>query len=66
VLTFAGLRISEALGLRWRDVNLAAGRLRVRQSKTDAGTRYVDLLPMLHDELAMLKASAGAGAARVP
>jgi integrase len=58
-LTFAGLRISEALDLRWRDVDLAGARLRVRQSKTDAGVRYIDLLPVLHDELATLKARAG-------
>ncbi len=55
-LTFAGLRISEAIDLRWRDVDLAGGRLRVHQSKTDAGVRYVDLLPTLKDELATLKA----------
>ncbi len=55
-LTFAGLRIGEALDLRWRDVDLAGARLRVRQSKTDAGVRYVDLLPALHDELTALKA----------
>ncbi len=57
-LTFAGLRISEALELRWRDVDLAAGRLRVRQSKTEAGVRYVNLLPALRDELDALKARA--------
>jgi integrase len=57
-LTIAGLRISEALDLEWRDINLAAGRLRVRNSKTAAGTRYVDLLPRLHDELTALKANA--------
>jgi integrase len=42
-LALAGLRIGEALALRWRDVDLAAGRLRVRDSKTDAGVREVDL-----------------------
>lgn len=57
-LTFSGLRIGEALELRWRDVDLAGARLRVRQSKTDAGVRYVDLLPVLRDELAALKARA--------
>lgn len=56
-LAFAGLRIGEALQLRWRDVDLAASRLRVRESKTSAGVRYVDLLPALHDELALLKAN---------
>lgn len=55
-LTFAGLRISELLDLEWRDVDLAAGRLRVRRSKTEAGSRYVDLLPVLRDELSAHKA----------
>jgi integrase len=55
-LTLAGLRISEALSLRWRDVDLAAGRLRVRGSKTDAGVRQVDLLPALREELSTHKA----------
>jgi integrase len=59
-LAFAGLRIGEALALRWRDVDLAGGRLRVRQSKTDAGVRCVDLLPVLRDELAAYKARANA------
>jgi integrase len=57
-LTFAGLRIGEALALRWSDVDLAAGRLRVRAAKTDAGVREVDLLPTLRDELAVYRARA--------
>ena len=56
VLTFSGLRISEALGLRIRDVDLAAGRLRVADSKTPTGVRYVDLLPVVRDDLAAHKA----------
>jgi integrase len=55
-LTLAGLRISEALDLRWRDVDLAAGRLRVADAKTDAGVRQVDLLPALREELSIHKA----------
>jgi integrase len=55
-LALAGLRIGEALDLRWRDVELATGRLLVRQSKTDAGVRAVDMLPALRDELAALAA----------
>ena len=66
-LVFGGLRISEALALRWRDVDLAGGRLRVeaapdpdespersagrRAAKTDAGVRWVPLMPALRDEL---------------
>jgi len=48
----AGLRIGELLALRWRDVDLAAGRLTVGESKTEAGVRRVDLWPELRDELA--------------
>lgn len=52
VLVLAGLRISEACALRWRDVDLATGRLTVRHgSKTAAGQRHIDLLPLLRDEL---------------
>ncbi|HTX12208.1 MAG TPA: tyrosine-type recombinase/integrase [Solirubrobacteraceae bacterium] len=50
-LTFAGLRIGEALSLRWRDVDLARGTLTVRVAKTDAGIRVVNILPVLSDEL---------------
>jgi integrase len=57
-LTFAGLRIGELLELRWRDVDLAAGRLTVRASKTDAGARTIDLLPALAGDLRAHKASA--------
>jgi integrase len=56
-LAFGGLRIGELCALRWRDVDLAAGRLHVRESKTDAGARRVDLFPVLRDELATHKAS---------
>jgi integrase len=50
-LTLAGLRIGELIDLRWRDVDLAAGKITVRQAKTDAGTRTIDLLPILRAEL---------------
>jgi integrase len=56
-LAFAGLRIGELRALRWRDVDLAAGKLRVGASKTDAGIRVVELLPALRDELASLRAA---------
>jgi len=51
-----GLRIGEALALRWRDVDLASGRLEVSAAKTDAGVRRLDLVPALRDELAAHKA----------
>jgi integrase len=56
-LAGAGLRIGEACALEWRDVNLATGTLRVRESKTDAGQREVDLPLGLADELRSLKAT---------
>jgi integrase/recombinase XerC len=52
-LAGAGLRISEALGMERRDVNIVKGTLTIRQAKTDAGVRVVDLTPALRDELAM-------------
>ncbi len=55
-LLFSGLRIGEALALHWADVDLAGGRLWVRDAKTDAGVRQVDLLPVLREELSTLKA----------
>jgi integrase len=57
-LVFAGLRIGELAELRWRDVDLASGKITVRTSKTDAGVRRINLLPILRDELASHKASA--------
>src|SRR5215208_3130222 len=50
-LVYAGLRIGEATGLRWRDIDLANGRISVGDSKTEAGVRLVDILPALRDEL---------------
>jgi integrase len=48
----AGLRVGEAVALKWRDVNLATGTLTVQDSKTHAGTgRTIDLPGGLVDEL---------------
>lgn len=57
-LVFAGLRIGELTALRWRDVDLAGNRVTVHMSKTDAGVRQIDLLPVLHNELTVYKAQA--------
>jgi integrase len=50
-LIYAGLRIGEATALTWRDIDLANGRISVRDSKTEAGVRLVDILAALRDEL---------------
>lgn len=52
-MAFAGLRVSEALALRWRMVDLAAGMLHVPGTKTEASSQPV---PMTDDLVAELKA----------
>jgi integrase len=56
LLVFAGLRIGEALALRWRDVDLARGEIRVRHAKTEAGVRLIYMEPVLRDELGSYRA----------
>jgi integrase len=61
MLAYAGLRVSEALAVRWRDVDLDAGRLTVAAQldragrtvplKTTSSAATVDLLPALVREL---------------
>jgi len=50
-LLFAGLRAHELCQLRWRDIDLPGARLHVTRSKTDAGRRTIDLLPVVHSVL---------------
>jgi len=57
-MILGGLRVSELCQLRWSDVDLAAAKLRVVDSKTDAGVRVVDVIPMLLDELKAHRADA--------
>jgi integrase len=47
-----GLRASEAANLDVGDIDLAHRKLHVRDSKTEAGVRDVDITPRLADELA--------------
>lgn len=56
-LILAGPRASELCQLRWRDVDLASGRLHIGRSKTQAGLREITLLALLRDELATHKAT---------
>lgn len=56
ILFFAGPRLSEALGLRWADVDLAKGSIRIRGTKTESGDRWTEMLPPLRDDLLVLKA----------
>jgi len=57
-----GLRVGELLDLRWREVNLAHGRLTVIAAKTEAGAgREIDIWPELRDELTIYKTEARHG-----
>jgi integrase len=62
-MTLAGLRVSEATGLRWRAVDTAKGTLTVEESKREAGKgRRIDLTPMRREALTLHRAnSANAG-----
>jgi integrase len=56
VLAGAGLRIGEALSVRWRHCDLAIGTLHVVDAKTAAGVRSVDLTPALREALTLRRA----------
>lgn len=51
LLAGAGLRIGEALALRWQHADLGTGTLRVVDAKTPKGVREVHLSPALREEL---------------
>jgi integrase len=51
VMAKAGLRVTEMCQLRWRDVDVHHKRLIIREAKTDAGVREVDLSLDLMEEL---------------
>jgi integrase len=55
-LIFAGLRIGEALALRWREVDLTRTTMLIRAAKTEAGMRGINILPILCSELANYRA----------
>jgi integrase len=74
---YAGLRVSEALGLRWRDIDLIAGTIsvagqlgaggaRLTATKTSASAATVPMLPALRRELITHRVrQAGVNLARV-
>jgi integrase len=64
ILAGAGLRIGEALDLRWRDVDLGTGTLHIRDSKTAKGVREVHLSPALRELLTLGRADRNPGSDR--
>jgi integrase len=57
MLLLGGGRASATGAMLWRDVDLANGRFEVGRDKTDAGTREVDMLPLLREILTEHKAA---------
>ena len=55
---FLGLRRSEILGLRWRDVDLHSGQLSVRWVRTTVGSRVVEKTPKTFESCRTLTISA--------
>ncbi len=60
VMAKAGLRVTEMCQLRWRDVDVHHKRLVIREAKTDAGVREVDLSLDLMEELMAWRITSGA------
>jgi integrase len=58
ILAGRGLRIGEALSLRWQQVELGTGSLHVIESKTTKGLREVHLTPALREALTLARADA--------
>lgn len=58
LLAGGGLRIGEALGLRWQHADLGTGSLHVVDAKTPKGVREVHLTPALRETLALWRAEA--------
>src|SRR4051794_4423714 len=58
VLAGAGLRIGEALSLKWQNVDLGTGPLYVVDAKTPKGIHEVHLTPAVREELALWRAEA--------
>ena len=58
-LGLAGLRVTELCQLEQRHVHLAARKIHVREAKTAAGIRAVDIRPRLLEELTAYNASRG-------
>lgn len=56
-LGLAGLRVTELCELDVQHIHLTAGKIHVRESKTDAGIRAVDIRPRLLEELKVYRAA---------
>jgi integrase len=65
-LALAGPRVGEFCNLDNQDISLAKARFHIRDAKTDAGVRSVDIHPRLLDELTAYRASRATAAMDAP
>jgi integrase len=65
-LGLAGLRVGELCELNNQDIHLAKARLHIREAKTEAGIRTIDIHPRLLDELTTYRASRPDAAPEAP
>lgn len=45
-ILYTGLRLNEAVSLKWEDIDISNNKISVKQSKTDSGLRFVPLSKM--------------------
>jgi len=57
ILGLAGLRVTELCELDVQHIHLTARKIHVRESKTDAGVRGIDIRPRLLEELKAYRAA---------
>ena len=62
----AGLRAGELCALNWADLDFAHTRIKVRDAKTPAGVREIEMSPWLRDELLGYRQSLGSVTAKAP
>lgn len=56
LLGFSGLRLGEAMALKWRDVDFDVGLVHVAGTKTDSSLRTVPMFPPLREHLEQIRA----------
>lgn len=65
-LALAGPRVTELCQLENQDVDLTRPRIHIRDAKTQAGVRAIDIQPRLHDELTRYRSNRGPAAMDAP
>jgi integrase len=59
LLAYSGIRLNEAIALRWHHVNTASNRITVPGTKTETSYRTIPIFPALSSLLAEMRARRG-------